>query len=363
MIPPSNAFAADPKNLETLRQQLRDQPDQGRTEVGRQFEALFIQIMLKNMRSAAITPGATDSDQSQFYQELFDTQISQQLAQGQGLGIGRQIARQIDLTPMQSPASEPAAPAGEPVLFQNLTLNRPTLTLSEQLPAPGRPSGYAVLTPAPLPAHPVSSHTGLTPSARFPDPAHLPPPPSAFARDLTPPESKVDLQHADWPPRSPAAFIGALWPHAQRAAEELGVPPKALLAQAALESGWGKHQIRHADGRPSFNLFGIKAGRGWEGARVRVATLEYTGTVSERRLEQFRAYDSLADAFADYVRLLKNNPRYQQALQAGQNHGAYAEALQRAGYATDPHYAAKIKRIMATHMAHLDPNGTGAHLA
>ncbi|MDY6957481.1 MAG: glucosaminidase domain-containing protein [Pseudomonadota bacterium] len=101
-----------------------------------------------------------------------------------------------------------------------------------------------------------------------------------------------DAKRVDWPPNSPKAFIGALWPHAQRAAEDLGVSPKVLLAQAALESGWGKRQIRHPDGRTRFNLFGIKAGRSWDGERVRVSTLEYTGTVSERRLEQFRAYDS-----------------------------------------------------------------------
>jgi flagellar protein FlgJ len=360
MIPPSNAFAADPKSLETLRQQLRNQPDQGRTEVGRQFESLFIQIMLKNMRSAAIAPGATDSDQSQFYQELFDTQISQQLAQGQGLGIGRQIARQLDPASMQPSDSERAAPA-EPGLFQNLTLNRPTLTLAEKSPAPVRPAGFAAFTAVPPPSATAPGPIEHTPSGGFSGPAH--PQPAARTRDAISNQIKVDAAHADRLPGSPEAFIDALWPHAQRAAGELGVSPKALLAQAALESGWGKHQIRHADGRPSFNQFGIKAGRSWEGGRIRVATPEYTGTLSERRLEHFRAYDSLSDAFADYVRLLKDNPRYQQVLQAGQDHGAYAEALQRAGYATDPNYAAKIKRIMANHMAHLDPNGTGANLA
>ena len=361
MIHAPNTFAADPKSLDTLRERLRNEPDQGRTEVGRQFESLFIQIMLKNMRSATISPGVTDSDQSQFYQELFDTQISQQLAQGQGLGIGEQVTRQLDPAPVR-PRAGSSAEAAAPGLFQNLTLNRPTLTPPTHAGRPAPLPAFTEFAAAPLRSAPASGHAEPAPRARSVEPANRPPQLAAPARDAMATRIASAAERVDWPPNSPEAFIGALWPHAQRAAEDLGVSPKVLLAQAALESGWGKRQIRHPDGRTSFNLFGIKAGRGWEGERVRVSTLEYTGTVSERRLEHFRAYDSLSDAFADYVRLLKNNPRYQDALGAGNDHGAFADALQRAGYATDPNYAAKIKRIMATRMAHLDQPEPGASL-
>ncbi|HMM45622.1 MAG TPA: flagellar assembly peptidoglycan hydrolase FlgJ [Candidatus Macondimonas sp.] len=353
MIPHSHSLAADPKSLDTLRRELHKASDGGRAEVGRQFESLFIQIMLKNMRSAALSPGATDSDQSRFYQDLFDTQISQQLAQGQGLGIGRALTHRID-SALPQPPSTPWPAAGAPDTFQNLTLNRPALPLSTQSLPEARPNGIASLAPAPAfqlwPRPRANLHQA---------PQALPPPPVG---ESTAVPRKADAAPSDWPPRSPEDFIRVLWPHARQAGEELGVSPKVLLAQAALESGWGKQQIRHPDGRPSFNLFGIKAGKNWTGDAVRVSTLEYSGTVSERRLERFRAYDSLSEAFADYARLLKGNPRYRQALNAGDDHSGFAEALQRAGYATDPNYAAKINRIMATRLAHLDQPDPGTNL-
>ena len=344
MIPSSSTLTADPRSLDALRQQLRNQPDQGTTEVGRQFEALFIQIMLKNMRGAALAPGAMDSDQSRLYQDLFDTQMSSQLSQGEGLGIGRTIARQLD--PLSSvPALEPTPPQHADPVFQNLILNRPVLG-------------------ATMPPHagPLPVDAPMAQSAALPENRDI----QAHSSQFTPLHQDETIQASaeeKWPPRSPEAFISELWPHAQRAAEDLGISPKVLLAQAALESGWGKRQIRHADGRPSFNLFGIKAGKSWAGDRVQVSTLEYTGTVSERRRENFRAYDSLSEAFDDYVGLLKNNSRYRQALEAGEDQGAFADALQRAGYATDPRYAAKIKSILATRMAHLDNPKTGVNQA
>lgn len=344
MIPLSSTLTADPHSLDALRQQLRNQPDQGNTEVGRQFEALFIQIMLKNMRGAALAPGVMDSDQSRLYQDLFDTQMSSQLSQGEGLGIGRTIARQLDPLP-SAPALQPAPPQNADRFFQNLTLNRPVLG------APLAPHPHVVRMDAPM-----------VQSAVLPEDRNLHAPSSHSPRTQQDPAIPAPAE-GKWPPRSPEAFISELWPHAQRAAEDLGISPKVLLAQAALESGWGKRQIRHADGRPSFNLFGIKAGKSWSGDRVQVSTLEYTGTVSERRRENFRAYDSLSEAFDDYVGLLKNNPRYRQALEAGKDQGAFADALQRAGYATDPRYAAKIKSILATRMAHLDHPINGVNQA
>lgn len=360
MIPLSPGLAADPKNLDTLRRELRDAPDEGRAEVGRQFESLFIQIMLKNMRSATLSPGATDSDQSRFYQDLFDTQISQQLAQGRGLGIGQALTPPGHPTSLPRPTRSPSelpAMASDP--FQRLTLNRPALVRPPQTLMPAGPETIASSIPAPL-AVADEVRSGLDGP---PQPPHAPQPsPPAPVRPARAAPDLAGAAAVDWPPRSPEDFIRALWPHAQQAGAELGVSPKVLLAQAALESGWGKQQIRHPDGRPSFNLFGIKAGKNWTGDAVRVSTLEYSGAASERRLERFRAYDSLSDAFADYTRLLKDNPRYQQALDAGDDHSGFADALQRAGYATDPGYAAKIKRIMATRMAHLDQPEPGASL-
>nr|CCP38827.1 flagellar rod assembly protein/muramidase FlgJ [Xanthomonas translucens pv. translucens DSM 18974] len=144
--------------------------------------------------------------------------------------------------------------------------------------------------------------------------------------------------------RTPEGFVAQIWTHAQKAAKELGVDARALVAQAALETGWGRRGISRGDGASSNNLFGIKA-TGWSGERVTTGTHEYVDGVKQSQTADFRAYASPAESFADYVRLLKTNPRYQQALNAGTNIRGFAQGLQRAGYATDPSYAAKIAAI------------------
>jgi flagellar protein FlgJ len=146
---------------------------------------------------------------------------------------------------------------------------------------------------------------------------------------------------------SKADFIRTYLPHAERAAEQLGVDPHALLAQAALETGWGKSVPCNAAGECSFNLFGIKAGERWSGASVNVPTLEFEEGIPVRKVERFRAYDSPADSFLDYARLIANSPRYGDALGAGDDVASFASALQQGGYATDPRYADKIVSVAA----------------
>jgi flagellar protein FlgJ len=137
-----------------------------------------------------------------------------------------------------------------------------------------------------------------------------------------------------------------LKPHAEKAAAELQINPDVLIAQVALETGWGKHVIHDKQGGNSFNLFNIKAGSQWQGDKVNVATLEYRDGIAANEKADFRKYTDYADSFSDYVRLMKNNSRYEQVLQKGGDSAAYAEALQSAGYATDPEYAQKIKRLL-----------------
>jgi len=159
---------------------------------------------------------------------------------------------------------------------------------------------------------------------------------------------KLSKKPSPPPPRSephtPESFVKEIWHHAQKAARELGVDARALVAQAALETGWGKHAIKREGGRSSHNLFGIKA-TGWQGERATAQTHEYRNGVRQNERAAFRAYSSVADSFADYVKLIKHNPRYQQALQSGGNVREFATALQQAGYATDPSYAKKINAI------------------
>jgi flagellar protein FlgJ len=150
----------------------------------------------------------------------------------------------------------------------------------------------------------------------------------------------------DWKPDSPETFVRELWPHARRTARDLGTRPELLLAQAALETGWGQHMIRGTDGSNSFNLFGIKADARWQGERALTETVEFKDGLMRKQQASFRAYGSLADSFADYANFLRSNPRYRQALNRAADAPAFAQALSAAGYATDPDYSGKITRIM-----------------
>jgi flagellar protein FlgJ len=150
---------------------------------------------------------------------------------------------------------------------------------------------------------------------------------------------------ANWRPAGKEEFIRELWPAAQQAGEELGVDPNTLLAHAALESNWGRSMPRDSQGNASFNLFGIKATDQWAGKASVNQTVEVENGVAVSKRERFRHYDSPAGSFKDYVALLRNNPRYAEALNTGSDAKAFASALQKGGYATDPAYAQKVASI------------------
>ena len=150
------------------------------------------------------------------------------------------------------------------------------------------------------------------------------------------------------PQTAAAAFVQHHTPAARVAQQKTGIPAEFMISQAALETGWGRKEIRHADGSPSFNLFGIKAGGNWKGPTAEVWTTEYVDGKPQRVKAQFRAYGSYEESFADYARLIKDSPRYAQVVARGQDATAFAQGLQRAGYATDPAYADKLSRVINT---------------
>jgi flagellar protein FlgJ len=266
-------------------------------KVAGQFEALFIQMMLKSMRDASLGEGLMDSEHVKTYQSLFDQQIALDLSKRSSLGLADMMVRQL------SPKDSAAHAAQDK---QQMVIGPPT---------------------APVPQL-------LMPSA----------PPQAGA---TGGAGRLEQEAVEeWRPDTAESFVKKLWPHAQRAADELGTAPELLIAQAALETGWGQHMIRGQDGRNSFNLFGIKADAHWQGARALTETVEFRDGLMRRERAPFRAYNSLADSFSDYVSFLKANPRYQQALEQADNAPAFARALSEAGYATDPDYHDKIEQIM-----------------
>jgi flagellar protein FlgJ len=157
--------------------------------------------------------------------------------------------------------------------------------------------------------------------------------------DAHPTSDAVTPQHA-------AQFVSTVLPTIRRAAVSLGVNPLALLAQAALETGWGKRMARTADGTPSLNMFGIKAGEGWNGARAVADTVEFSGGVATQRRTAFRAYASIEESVNDFANLLSNSPRYREAVAAGGNAQAYVQSIARSGYASDPEYGNKLNQIL-----------------
>ncbi|MDE1948019.1 MAG: flagellar assembly peptidoglycan hydrolase FlgJ [Burkholderiales bacterium] len=145
-----------------------------------------------------------------------------------------------------------------------------------------------------------------------------------------------------------AAFVDQHTAAAEAAAAQTGIPAAFMVAQAAHETGWGRKEIRYPDGSPSHNLFGIKAGAGWNGPVAEVATTEYVNGRAVHTTARFRAYASYAESFADYAKLMKTSPRYQRVLAGASSASGFAQGLQKAGYATDPAYAEKLTRIINT---------------
>jgi flagellar protein FlgJ len=134
--------------------------------------------------------------------------------------------------------------------------------------------------------------------------------------------------------------------HAEEASRTTGVPAHLMLGQAALESGWGKRELKGADGTPSNNLFGIKASGNWDGKVIEATTTEYVHGVKQKRIEKFRAYDSYTDSFKDFANMMSNNPRYNKVMANLDSVNSYAQAMQNAGYATDPNYASKLANVI-----------------
>jgi len=283
-MPPASSGADTYTDLSGLAALKKDTSSpQTLRAVAEQVDALFLQMMLKSMRDASADQGDQASNEMGMYQDMFDKQIALSLSHHGGLGLGTLLTR--GLSPGASRAT-PASPASAP----------------------------AAARPAPAPA---GAYTG------------------APAR----PSTAVTLESA-------SEFVGEVMPTIRRAAEALGVSPLGMLAQAALETGWGKRMARTAEGAPSLNMFGIKADDSWDGARATASTLEFSGGVATQRHTAFRAYGSIEESVNDFARLLGSSPRYKDAVAAGGDPQAYVQGIGKSGYATDPEYANKLNDIL-----------------
>lgn len=346
-------------------------------KVARQLEGQFAQMLVKSMRDASFGDSLLPGENTMF-RDMYDQKIADAMTKGRGLGLSAMIARQLGggegdaakpvdtrLDPsaalrayrLNSPAAAPMAlpthaastpkASSEVDLLQQLNGRDPSAVLqpmeraldliagretSQMHEAIGRNEPYA------------ATDTAITDGSAMADDrwSGVNAPAAATSAVDTLAGSTAAAQLGA---HTPEGFVASIWGHAQQAARELGVDAKALVAQAALETGWGRKLIQRNGGAgTSHNLFGIKA-TGWSGERATTGTHEYVDGVRRNEIASFRAYGSVGESFADYVKLLKNSPRYQNALQAGTDVRGFARGLQQAGYATDPSYAAKIAAI------------------
>jgi flagellar protein FlgJ len=278
----STPSVTDFGNFAGLRASARANDPESLRKVAQQFEALFTQQLLKSARAASLGSDLMGGEQTEFYNDLFDQQMALHLSSGKGLGIADLLVRQL-----QQRSGANATKSTD----QTFGAHGEAMV---ELPA--RPSAQATI--------PLRSEAS-----------------------------------------SPNNFVEQIRPHAERAAQALGVPARVIMAQAALETGWGRQVPGQAQGTPSFNFFGIKADARWEGPSVEVQTHEFIDGRMQPKSAAFRAYDSIGEAFDDYVNFLQSNPRYADALRHQGDSERFASGLQKAGYASDPSYAQKVLKI------------------
>ena len=277
--PTTNAgLAIDTRSLDSIRSRGISDPKGAAREAARQFEALFMNEMVKSMRAATPSSGLfEDNAGTQLSTEMLDREYASKLT-GMKNGLSEAILRQLE-----------------------------------------RQMG---LSPGPIP---VTGSANTTPEALSDKP-----------------------QPTRIPQSGAAGFVQQHSAAAAKAERDTGIPAAFMVSQAALETGWGRKEIRHADGAPSFNLFGIKAGGSWKGPVAEITTTEYVGGKAQKVTAKFRAYGSYAEGFNDYARLMKDSPRYAQVVARAETATGFAQGLQRAGYATDPAYAEKLGKVINT---------------
>jgi flagellar protein FlgJ len=308
----------DVQGVDALRRTARASPQEGLKQASKQFEVMFMSMVIKSMRDATTTDGMLSSQQESSYTSMLDQQLAQNLS-GKGLGLAEKMLAQINRN------------NGSPAESEQVTLKPLGSAVNEQQFVRG----------AVVPKPPVSLAQTLAQTV------NLPHAPNVKAADLSFYEAataQASLSSNPLPRAQVEKFFDRILPAAQRTSKASGVPAQLIMAQAALESGWGKREIQTERGT-SFNLFGIKADKSWKGPVVEATTNEYVNGNAQKTRATFRVYGSYDEAFADYAKFLTSNPRYSSVVSTRDPVKA-ADGLQRAGYATDPNYSSKLVRIM-----------------
>lgn len=301
---PLAPLVADSRSLDSLRVEAARDPAAAARKAATQFEALFMKQVLASMRAAMPRSGLWDGPAQSVYEDMLDQQMAQTVSGRRG-GLGEVIARQL------------------------------SRNVQGGLTVKALGSGVAERAPTALAA--------VRPTRETPADAGI-------RRALAVPETRraaastmPDLSRLD---DAQTGFVQRMWPHALLAEQTTGVPAAWIVGQAALESGWGRREIRTADGGVSHNLFGIKAGRNWNGEVAEATTTEYVEGRARRQVERFRAYGSYAEAFTDWARLMVGSARYGAVLRSAGDVRSFSSGMQKAGYATDPEYGAKLERTI-----------------
>ncbi|GGC92394.1 flagellar assembly peptidoglycan hydrolase FlgJ [Undibacterium terreum] len=283
--------AFDSKSLDGLKQSAKDNSPDALKAAAKQFEGLFMNMMLKSMRQASSSQDSPfENDQTRMYTSMLDQQLTQNMS-NKGLGLADALVRQLSnnaANKILQPGSSADASSSK-AIESYLTSQRASSTAS----------------------------TGLTNISG----------------------KSSGLSHVK-------EFQSKLAEDAEIASQETGIPAKFMIGQAALESGWGKKEIKAMDGSATHNIFGMKATKDWKGKTVDAVTTEYVNGVAHKKVEKFKAYDSYSDAFKDYAKLLTTNPRYENVIANAKDASSFAYGLQKAGYATDPQYANKLSKII-----------------
>ena len=305
-LPGTNAgLTMDVRSMERLKSSASASPKAAIRETAKQLESLFMQELMKSMRASTMSTGMLDNQATEMGTSMLDTQFAGQMT-GRPGGLSDLIVKQLE----------------RQMGVQSDTTAEPTLKMSPTL-------RQAM-------DHQAAASAAVSPASTTPTAAAAAPAASAGAA-----ASGKRLSASE-------QFIRKHQAAAQEAQASTGMAASHILGQAALESGWGKHEIRMKDGTPSHNLFGIKATASWKGKVAEVTTTEYIGGVAHKVTAKFRAYDSYADAFKDHARLLSQSPRYSQTVAQADTASGFAKGLQKAGYATDPAYADKLTQVINT---------------
>jgi flagellar protein FlgJ len=343
LISNDQSLSFDVRSLGDLKRSAASQQSGAIKETAKQFEVLFMNMLMKSMRDASPKDGMMSSSAGDMYTGMLDQQFAQKMA-ARGTGLADVIARQLGgagaAKDAKVGASTPASEAPTLTDFNRVTARVGSNGKKQELPPiEGRSisvrfaenSGLNKLVRSREAATVTADASATRPATKA---AAMPKAGEAIGDTLEKVSDKT------------AAFFDRMKVHANEAANATGIPAKFMLGQAALESGWGKREIRNPDGSTSHNLFGIKAGTNWTGRTVSVTTTEYVNGIPRQSVQKFRAYSSYAESFKDYAALITKSPRYSAVASNSGSVEGFATSLQRAGYATDPRYAEKLSRTI-----------------